>query len=471
MKNILISATEPQRFLDQINFAKNIIKQTDEFMIYFFISDEVYSLYSDIVDNLKFEVINRPKKKDITQPHHDLKKTIKDKIKNYLSIGQANTLRKYISSFNNSLFFTNKFIKKEKAILSYLRNSYQNISELIKKYNIKVLLLNGDRHLGLEPVFLKISKELNIRSIIIYLVDYADEERIFYNNFPVKKIKPNLFTSKYVVESQETLSYKIARHSYYYPHYVGNALNKFGVLTKNPYVMGSGSSDILCINNQYYKNLYMHSGVDESKIRVVGDVIYDHIHKQHSIRNVIRKNILKKYSLDDNKKIIIIALPQLGEHEELPWARHWQEINFLVKSLESLGHNTLISLHPKMNKKNYKYLENMSNCKILDERLFDSLPSADLFVATYSSTVIWSVLCGIRTVIVDFYGFKYTMYDFLQSIRKVEEKEKFISTLKNSLNESIDFSKDWEILSKDRVFDGKTIQRYINLIKENPVSS
>ena len=113
----------------------------------------------------------------------------------------------------------------------------------------------------------------------------------------------------------------------------------------------------------------------------------------------------------------------------------------------------------------------MSNCKILDERLFESLPSADLFVATYSSTVIWSVLCGIRTVVVDFYGFKYTMYDFLQSIRKVEEKEKFISTLKNSLTESIDFSKDWEILSKDRVFDGKTIQRYINLIKENPVSS
>ena len=63
------------------------------------------------------------------------------------------------------------------------------------------------------------------------------------------------------------------------------------------------------------------------------------------------------------------------------------------------------------------------------------------------------------------------MYDFLKSIRKVEEKEKFISTLENTLTENIDFSKDWEMLSKDRVFDGKTMQRYINLINENHGSS
>lgn len=471
MKNILISATIPQRFLDQVNFAKDLVKKSNEFIIYFFISDDVYSSYNDIVDKLDFEIINKPKKKNISQPYCNIKKIIKNKIKSYLSIEQANTLRNYISFFNNSLFFTKRFKKKEEALLSYLRDGYQNISKLVKKHNIKALLLNGDRHLGLEPVFLKISKDLNIPSIIIHLGDYADEELIFYNNFAIKKIKPNLFTSKYIIKSQETLSYKVVRHSYYYPHYVGNALNKFGVLTKNPYVMGSGSCDILCINNHYYKSRYIHQGVNENKIRVVGDGSYDHIHKQYSQRSVIRQRLVKKYRLDNNKKIVIVALPQLGEHEELPWDKHWQEINFLVKSLESLDHNTLISLHPKMNEKNYKYLEKKFNCRILDERLSDSLPSADLFIATYSSTVTWSILCGIKTVIVDFYGFKYTMYDFLKSIRKVEEKEKFISTLENTLTENIDFSKDWEMLSKDRVFDGKTMQRYINLINENHGSS
>ena len=467
MKNILISATVPQRFLDQINFAKNLVNQTSEFTIYFFISDDVYSLYADIVDELDYKIINQPKKKNIIKDHVGLIHIIKDKIKNYLSIDQVNRLRGYISYFNNSFLFTNTFKKKEREFSNYLRNNYQNISRLINKYNIHVILLSGDRHLGLEPVFLKISKALNIPSIIIYLAYYAGEEQIFFNNYATQKIKPNLLTSKYIVNSQRTLTYKVARHSYYYPHYIGNSLNNFGVLTKNPYVMGSGSSDILCIDNHYNKNLYVRAGVEEKKIHIVGDGNYDLLYKQHSQRDVIRQNIFKKYHLDNDKKIIIIGLPQLGEHGELPWDRHWQEIHFLIKSLHSLDQNILISLHPKMNINNYKYLEKKFDCKILNERLIDSLPSADLYIATYSSTVVWSVLCGINTVVIDFYGFNYTMYDYLNSIRKVEQKDNLKTTLENSLTEKVDFSKDWEKLSKNMVFDGRTMERYIELIRDS----
>lgn len=467
MKNILISATIPQRFQDQIIFAKDLVNQTSEFMIYFFISDDVYSLYSDVVDELDYKIINKPKKVNIIRAHSGLKNIIKDKIKSYLSIDQLNILRKYIDYFNNSFLFTNTFKKKEREFSNYLRNNYQNISRLIDKHNIDAILLNGDRHLGLEPVFLKISKDLNIPSIIIYLAYYADEELIFFNNYATQKIKPNLLTSKYIVNSQKTLTYKTARNSYYYPHYIANSLKNFGVLTKNPYVMGSGGSDILCINNHYNKELHICNGVDEKKIRIVGDGNYDTLYKQYSQRQVIRQNIFKKYHLDNNKKIIIIGLPQLGEHGELPWDRHWQEINFLVKSLHSLNQNILISLHPKMNKDDYKFLEKKFNCKILNERLIHSLPSADLYIATYSSTVTWSVLCGINTVVIDFYGFKCSMYDFLNSIRIVEQKDNLKSTLQNSLTEKVDFSKDWEKLSKNMVFDGRTMKRYITLIRDN----
>ena len=62
MKNILISSTIPQRFLDQINFAKNLHKHTEEFRIYFFISDDVYSVHKDVADKLNFKIINKPKK-------------------------------------------------------------------------------------------------------------------------------------------------------------------------------------------------------------------------------------------------------------------------------------------------------------------------------------------------------------------------------------------------------------------------
>jgi hypothetical protein len=230
--------------------------------------------------------------------------------------------------------------------------------------------------------------------------------------------------------------------------------------------MGSGYSDILCLNNQYYKDIYINRGVDERKIKVVGDGAYDHINKQYLQREVLKQKILKKYSLDGNKKIVIVALPQLGEHNILPWERHWEEINFLMESLTKLDQNILISLHPKMDRKKYEFLENKYNCSILDERLADVLPIADMFVATFSSTVVWSILCGIKTVVVDFYELNYTMYDFLTSIKKVDKKENLKATLETTLSEDIDFSKDWKSLSRDEVFDGQTIQRYIKLINE-----
>lgn len=466
MKNILIVATQPQRFLDQVNFAKNIAHETDKFSIHFFVSDEVYSLYSDIVDGLEFKVINEPKNKSFQSSNNTFKQLIKEKIKNNLTIEQIKKFREFISKLKNTKLFTNRLKKQEKVFLESLEKNYDKIIKLVQEYKIDVLLINGDRHLGLEPVFLKISKELNIPSIIVYIVDYANEERIFHNDVITKKIKPNIFTSQYISNSQNNLKYKIVRNSYYYPHPIGNALDKFGVLTKNPYIMGSGSSDVLCLNNQYYKDLYISRGIDKRKIQVVGDGVYDHIYTQYTKRDTTKQDTLNKYSLNSDKKVVIIALPQLGEHNILPWNRHWEEINFLMKSLDSLEQNILVSLHPKMDRKKYEFLEDKYNCTILDERLADVLPIADMFVATFSSTVVWSILCGIKTVVVDFYGLNYTMYDFLTSIKKVDQKENLQTTLKSTLAEEIDFTKDWKSLSRDEVFDGKTIQRYIKLINE-----
>ena len=59
------------------------------------------------------------------------------------------------------------------------------------------------------------------------------------------------------------------------------------------------------------------------------------------------------------------------------------------------------------------------------------------------------------------------MYDYLNSIRKVEQKDNLKTTLENSLTEKVDFSKDWEKLSKNMVFDGRTMERYIELIRDS----
>ena len=75
----------------------------------------------------------------------------------------------------------------------------------------------------------------------------------------------------------------------------------------------------------------------------------------------------------------------------------------------------------------------------LKERLLSVLPIADLYIATFSSTIIWSTLCGIKTVILDFYGFNYEHFDFLHSITKINNKFSLVTDIVNVMNKNISF--------------------------------
>lgn len=460
-KNILVVATQPQRFLDQINFANNIVNITDEIKIYFFISAEIYNYYSEIVNNLEFEIIN---KSFNIQSNSSKIKSFKSFIKNKLTLNRKKQISKYIYTLENTIFFTKILKKKENIFLSDLKQNYNYIYSIIKNYTIDLFLLNGDRHLGLEPVFLKVAKILNIPTIIPYMVYFAEQEDLVKTS--IVNVSNSMIDSKYVKDSEERLSFHKRRNKYYYPHTIANALDKFGVLTSNPWFMGAGFSDILCLPNNYMKEHYIKNGVDLSKIKIVGDISYDQLYLNYVNRENIKEIILKKYSLDKNKKIIIVALPQLGEHNQLSWDKHWKEISFLMESLTILEKNILISLHPKMDRKSYEFIKDKYSCIILDERLSYVLPIGDMFIATFSSTILWSVLCGIKTVVIDFYGLNYKMFDFIKSIKKVNDKNKLKSTIINTLHSKVDFTEDWNSLSREKVFDGKTIKRYIDLIKE-----
>jgi len=468
MKNILMVAIQPQRFLDQLHFAEELnIKAKGNINIQFFIGEKVYDLYKLEIDKLAFEIIN-----DLEFEEQENNNYVKSNnrliinLKKSLNQEQKNQMRKYLNFLKLTKLYSRRLLKQEKLYLEKLELEYVKIKKLVIDNNINIFLINGDRHLGLEPVFLKISKILNIPSIIPYLVDFADKERILLSGYKTEKIKKGFFISKYILDSQQNLNYKIVQNRLFYPHITGNALQQFGVLTSNPYVMGCGESDILCLNNKSNVEKYIRNGVENDKIHLIGDISFDRLYNNFVQREATKKEILNKYSLNKSKEIIIIALPQLAEHRLLSWDDHWKEINFLMEELSTTKKNILISLHPKMDKLKYDFLEFQYNCKILNERLAEVLPIADIFVATFSSTVVWAVLCGIKTIVVDFYDFNYTMYDFLRSIIIVNKKDEFREILKNIFKKYIKFEEDWKLLSKDTVFDGNVIKRYIDLFEK-----
>ena len=76
---------------------------------------------------------------------------------------------------------------------------------------------------------------------------------------------------------------------------------------------------------------------------------------------------------------------------------------------------------------------------------------------------MWSVIVGVKTIVIDFYNLDYSCFNFLTTLVIVNDKDDFIQSLKHIIGSDIDFTHDWNLLSKDFVFDGKTFSRYESL--------
>lgn len=454
MNKILVISNSRQRFLDQLSLCIGLRKLSPNILIKIVVDN---SIPSELYSKIPFKV-----------------QLIVDASKNIIVRSGNNKVSKFVLRVFNKLVQISKYM----SIVEVLRIVYYKIYlyalekeclDVVDEFQPTVIITNGDRHWGIEQSFLKIAKLKKISIIIPYL-SYSGEESLI-NSRRKSKIYTKSIISPVIVQlafklfKDQILVKNKGQFLFYTPSKL-YSLKKYGTLSSYPWCIGNGLSNIVCVDSAETCRRYLNYKVKREKIAIVGDVAYDNLYKSYCEKNEKKIELVKKYALEGEKKTVVCSLPQLGEHGILPWKEHWKEISFLVKTLESLEQNVLLSLHPKMDLKNYEYLQKDYNCRIVNERLFEILPVADLFVATFSSTVVWAVLCGIKSVVVDFYGLQYAMYDFLKTIVIVSKKEVFIKELTTTINKNIDFREDWKNLSRNEVFDGRTVERYEKLIKK-----
>jgi hypothetical protein len=149
----------------------------------------------------------------------------------------------------------------------------------------------------------------------------------------------------------------------------------------------------------------------------------------------------------------------------MDWDRHWKEIRYLVGELTRTDHSVLISLHPRVDLQAYTFLEQEFDARISRDPLKVVLPAADTFVAVNSSTLVWAVLCGIPTFLLDFYGLDSSEFAKFQSVHLLKDRGRVRSDLLEAVQSRPNFSRDWELLSRDAVFDGHAVHRYVDLMR------
>ena len=212
-------------------------------------------------------------------------------------------------------------------------------------------------------------------------------------------------------------------------------------------------------------------GAPIEKFIVAGQPMMDAMYQSRARAAEIRAALAAKYLLRLDGPFLVCAVPQAGEHALVDWERHMELTATLFRALGASGGNVLLSLHPRSRPETYAALARESGCCLLEERLSGVLAVADIFVASYSSTVRWALLMGIPTIMIDLLGFGYEQFAGLPGsvvTRDATELRRVLQKLIADTGERDRMGREAAAQAAGReIFDGRVCARIIEALNKD----
>lgn len=349
-------------------------------------------------------------------------------------------------------------------------NATKAAAEIVKHHSPDVLIVYGDRTIGVVPPIIKAVRHEGVPVVDLQLA-VSDEEFLYNsvrkNNFYYNT--ENYFNRIFCFFNPSHAKKFNDETVLFYPWAVGTVLKIQGMLPKNPWYIGqSWASRVLLLSNKE-KIRHLKNGGAALRAEICGQFSHDRLYKSFCNRDQIRARLTEKYFQQANKNldILIIALPQFAEHRLMGWAEAKAAHAEIIEQVTTGDKkNILISLHPKMELPHYLDLEkNYTSVKLLrDERLADVLPAASIYVTAFESTVPWAIMCGVSSIFLDYFdlGFDVSEYQSVRPVKKSFEISHAIADLKIDAMRMEDFEADKRLLPP---FDGASFTRIFSALK------
>jgi hypothetical protein len=354
---------------------------------------------------------------------------------------------------------------RQRRVMQHYRIQEALAERLFEVFTPTAVLAFGDRHTDLELSVLTSARRRNIRIILPYSTYSGASGMVKIREIQGGYSRWWPFSLYRYYAALHLKSQIRAGYFWQFPS-VLMALDQLNLLTSNPWCIGNGPADVICVDNAGTFERYAEEGVPQSKLHIIGDTAYDALFTSLLVRETLRAEMISDKLISSDLKTIVIALPQFAEQGLMDWSEHWREIGNLLDRMSGCGQNLIVSLHPRVNPNDYLHLESKYPLRIARQPLKNILPVADVFVAVNSSTVFWSVLCGVPVVVLDYFGLDASLFAGLTSISYVRDRNSVGKAVtKVIFDASPDFSADWKRLSRDQVFDGQVVRRYYELTK------
>lgn len=349
-------------------------------------------------------------------------------------------------------------------------------NRLLRDHPIATVLIADDRSLGSEFGVVRAAKDRGVRTVAVPFA-LSDPEadtirRISRSEFQVTQGSLFSIVLKRYYESAYPENVRISKEGQALMFLtLGQvlALDHFGARFQMPWAYGGGSTDLACVYGSAIRDMQIGLGVSSEKLPVTGQCSMDILYKNKEKGREIRQSLLLAGEIKADRPIIVCAVPQFLEHGMLSGEDHVDVSANLIADLASTGANVLLSLHPRANRNNYLATAEKYGAVISQRRLIDIISVADVFVATASSTLRWSVLLGIPTIVLDYFEVgPGGMFDAscFEIITSPSELHKVINKLLyESLYRNDKIAKMRSIAPTLDPFDGRNADRFLRLIE------
>lgn len=285
------------------------------------------------------------------------------------------------------------FRKNEKyRIKLELHLSYFLLRLLDKFFSFQGIFLYGDRHGFVEPAALKLCKKRNIKSYVIAVARSSGVNEFFnkLERLPKVKFDAHVVLSKNEVQFEHQICDIVTRRTFcFFPKTFYAALKDFGYASEHPWINGGGFSDAIIVDREVEARRLKYYGCMSEKILRSSKLLatesdqYDDINKE--------KNL--------NERVLGIVAPVYYEHGLCDYETSINILKNIIEIAKAHFDKVLISLHPKMEIENYKYLRS-EVCDLFQSEI-DRLFAASRLVCVPAGSSIYAdaIEAGMRCLV------------------------------------------------------------------------
>jgi hypothetical protein len=255
------------------------------------------------------------------------------------------------------------------------------------------------------------------------------------------------------------------------------AIEVLGLAPPNPWLLNSGSADVIAVESVAMRDYYSEAGIPPSQLVMTGTLVDDLMAAVTANAATLRRELLTAAGLPPDRPVLLCAFPPNQGVFNRPGCefknfddmlRFWGECLGAVK-----GWNVIVARHPKTRPGDLDVLREFG-LTLVEHDTASIIPLCDLYVACVSATIRWAIACGKPVINYDSYPLDFQDYPNIEAVVWTNTKAGFREHVAKLTGDAAHFAHLQAAQRREALrwgfHDGQSGQRLRALIAGEPFS-